>query len=47
MQCVIGGDFNLPGFSWLQEEVLDGPGKSKCDLFPNMMNEYGLSIIKK
>ena len=43
MQCVIGGDFNLPGFNWLEEEILDGPGKSKCYLFVNLMNDYGLS----
>ena len=42
MQCDIGGDFNLPCFNWLEEEILDGPGKSKCDLFVNLMNEYGL-----
>ena len=28
MQCIIGGDFNLPGFNWLEEEILDGPGKN-------------------
>ena len=47
MQCVIGGDINLPGFNWLEEEILDGPGKSKCDLFMNMMNEYDLSQHNK
>ena len=47
MQCFIGGDFNLPGFNWLEEEILDGPGKSKCDLFVNLMNEYGLSQHSK
>ena len=39
MQCVIEGDINLPCFSWLEEEILDEPDKSKCDLFVNMMNE--------
>ena len=24
MQCIIE-DFNLPGFNWLEEEILDGP----------------------
>ena len=43
MQCAIGGDFNLPCFNWLDEEILDGPSKSKCDLFVNLMNDYGLS----
>ena len=33
MQCVKGGDFNLPYFNWLEKEILHGPGKSKCDLF--------------
>ena len=47
MQCVIGGDFNLPCFNWLEEEILDGPGKSKCDLFVNLMNDYGLSQHNK
>ena len=42
MQCVIGGDFNLPCFNWLVEEILDRPSKGKCDLFVNLMNEYGL-----
>ena len=43
MQCVIGGDFDLPCFNRLEEGILDVPGKSKCDLFVNLMNEYGLS----
>ena len=47
MQCAIGGDFNLPGFNWHEEEILDGPGKSECDLFLNMMNEYSLSQHNK
>ena len=47
MQCVIGGDFNVPGFNWLEEKILDGPGKSKCDLFVNMMNMVLSNIIKK
>ena len=42
MQCVIGGHFKLPCFNWLEDKILDGPGKSKCDLFVNFMNEYGL-----
>ena len=46
MQCIIG-DFNLPCFNWLEEEILDGPGKSKCDLFVNLINEYGLSQHNK
>ena len=46
MQCVIG-DFNLPGFIWLEEEILDRPRKSKCNLFVNMMNEYGLNQHNK
>ena len=47
MQCVIAGYFNLPGFNWLEEKILDGPSKSKCDLFVNLMNEYGLSQHSK
>ena len=47
MQCVMGGDFNLTGYNWLEEEILDGPSKSKCDLFVNMMNEYWLSQHNK
>ena len=47
MQCAMGGDFSLPCFNWLEEEILDGPGKSKCDLFVNLMNEYGLSQNSK
>ena len=47
MLCVIGGDFNLPGLNWLEEEIQDGPGKSNYDLFVNMMNEYGLSQHSK
>ena len=46
MQCIIR-DFNLPCFNWLEEEILDGPGKSKCDLFVNLMNEYGRSQHNK
>ena len=37
MQCVMTGIFNLPGFNPLEEEILGGPGKSKCDLFMNMV----------
>ena len=44
MQCIIGGDINLPGFNWHEEEILDGPSKTKCDLFMNMVLA---SIIKK
>ena len=47
MQCIIGGDFNLPGFNRLEEEILDEPGKSKFGLFVNFMNEYGLSQHSK
>ena len=47
MQCVIGGEFNLPGLNWLKEEILDGLGKSKCDLFVNMRNENGHSQHNK
>ena len=47
MQCVIGGDFNLPGFNWLEEEILDGHGQSKCDMCVNMINEHGLSQHNK
>ena len=43
----IGGDFNLPCFNWLEEEIMDGPGKSKCDLFVHLINEYGLSQNSK
>ena len=39
-QCTIGGDFNHPRFYWLEEKILDGRSKSKCDVFVNMMNEY-------
>ena len=46
MQCAIG-DFNLPGFKWPEEEILNGPSKSKCGLLVNMMNEYGLSQHNK
>ena len=34
-------------FNWHEEEILDGPGKSKCDLFVNLMNDYGLSQHSK
>ena len=47
MQCAIGGDFNLPCLNWLEEEILDGPGKSKCDLFVKLIDEYGLSQHSK
>ena len=47
MRCAIGGDINLPGINLLEEEILDGPSKSKCDLFVNIMNEYGLSQHNK
>ena len=47
MQCVIGGDINLPCFRRLEEEILDGPDKGKCDLFVNLMNEHGLSQHSK
>ena len=47
MQYIIGGDFHLPSFNWLEEEILDGPGTSKCDLFVNVMNEYGFSQHSK
>ena len=47
MQRVVGGDFSFPYFNWPVEEILDGPGKRKCDLFGNMMNEYGLSQHSK
>ena len=40
-------DIETPGFNWLEEEILYGTGKSKCDLFVNMMNEYGLSQHNK
>ena len=43
----MGEDFNLPDFNWLEEEIKDGPGTSKCDLLVNMMNEYGLSQHRK
>ena len=43
MLCVIGGNFNLQDFNWLDEEILDGPIKNKCDFLVNIMNEYGLS----
>ena len=46
MQSIIG-DFNLPGFNWLEEEILDGPSKGKYDFFLNIMNEYGLSQHNK
>ena len=38
MQCAMGGEFHFPGFNWLEEEILDGPCKSKCDLFVNLKN---------
>ena len=47
MQCAIGGHFNLPGYNWLEEEILDGPCKSKCDVLLNMWNEYVLSQHSK
>ena len=47
MQCVIGGDINLPGSNWLEDKILDEPGKSKCYLFVNLMNVYGLSQHSK
>ena len=47
MQCAIVGDFNLPCFNWLEEEILDGPGTSKCDLFVKIKNECGLSQHNK
>ena len=47
MQCIIGGDFNLSCYNWLEKEILDGSGKNKCDLFVNLMNEYGLSQHSK
>ena len=43
MECAIGGGFSLPGFNCLEDEILDGPCKSKYDLFVNMLNEYGLN----
>ena len=42
MQCIIG-DFNLHCFKFLKDKLLDGPGKSKCDLLVNLMHEYGFS----
>ena len=46
MQCAIG-ELNPPGHNWFEKELLDGPGKSKCDLSVNLMNEYGLSQHSK
>ena len=31
-----------PGFNWFEEEIVDGPSKSKCNLLVNMMIENGL-----
>ena len=42
IQCVIGVVVKLPGFVWLEEELLDRPGKGKRDLHLNMMNKYGV-----
>ena len=47
MQCANRGDLNLSCLNWLEEEILDGPYKSRCDLLVNLMNEYGLSQHSK
>eukprot|EP00112_Aurelia_sp_Birch-Aquarium-sp1_P026935 Seg9885.1 transcript_id=Seg9885.1/GoldUCD/mRNA.D3Y31 product="hypothetical protein" protein_id=Seg9885.1/GoldUCD/D3Y31 len=42
-QIIIGGDFKLPGIDWLNDTVLQGTNKRICELFINILNDFGLS----